>query len=79
MAQQDFKPQSYLTISNIGGIEIEISDSGEAVRFRMYDGTVSNWQEIKFDDNGETYFLAYSDRYYLNQFTKLWHEEQFLV
>ena len=28
MAQQDFKPQGYLTLSNSGGIEIEINDDG---------------------------------------------------
>ena len=49
MAQQDFKLQGYLTLSNSGGIEIEINDSGDAVRFRMYNGNVSHWQEIKFD------------------------------
>lgn len=75
MAQQYFKPQGYLTLSNINCIEIEINDSGDAVRFRMcngnashYYGNVSHWQEIKFDKDGEMYFYAYSNRYYLNQF-----------
>jgi hypothetical protein len=63
-----FRPQGYLTLSNSGDIEIEINDSGDAVRFRMYNGNVSHWQEIKFDKNGEMYFYAYSNRYYLNQF-----------
>lgn len=70
MAQQDFKPQGYLTLSNMGGIEIEINDCGDAVRFRMYNGNVSHWQEIKFDNDGEMYFYAYSSRYYLNQFMR---------
>ena len=30
MAQQDFKPQGYLTLSNSGGIEIEINEIGRA-------------------------------------------------
>ena len=71
MKDKKFKPQGYLALSNSGGIEIEISDTGEAVRFRMYNGNVSQWQEIKFDLNGEMYFHAYSNRYYLNQFAKL--------
>jgi hypothetical protein len=68
--EDEFKPQGYLTLSNMGGIEIEVNKTGEAVRFRMYNGNVSNWQEIKFDENGEMYFYAYSNRYYLNQFIK---------
>lgn len=70
MAQQDFNPQGYLTLSNSGGIEIEINDSGDAVRFRMYKGNVSEWREIRFDENGEMYFYAYSNKYYLSQFMK---------
>ncbi len=68
MAQQDFIPQGYLTLSNSGGIEIEVNNAGDAVRFRMYGGNVSEWQELKFDENGEVYFFVYSNRYYLNQF-----------
>lgn len=78
MAQQDFKPQGYLTLSNSGGIEIEINDSGDAVRYRTCNcngcevlyGNVSHWQEIKFDNDDEMYFFVYSTRYYLNQFMK---------
>lgn len=69
--KDEFKPCGYLTISNIGDIEIEINDAGDVVRFRMYNGNVSHWQEIKFDKNGEMYFYAYSNRYYLNQFIKV--------
>lgn len=65
-----FKPQGYLTLSNMGCIEIEVNNSGEAVRFRMYNGNVSDWQQIKFDGKGEMYFYAYSTRYYLNQFMR---------
>lgn len=77
MAQQDFKPQGYLTVSNIECIEIELNDAGDAIRFRTVSaycrnlyGNVSEWQELKFDDNGEMYFYAYSNRYYLNQFIR---------
>lgn len=66
--KDEFKPQGYLTLSNMGCIEIEINNAGDAVRFRMYNGNVSCWQEIKFDENGEMYFYAYSNKYYLNQF-----------
>ena len=68
MKDKKFEPQGYLTLSNYGGIEIEVNNTGDAVRFRMYDGNVSEWQELKFDENGEMYFFVYSDRYYLNQF-----------
>lgn len=66
----EFKPQGYLTLSNMGDIEIEVNETGEAVRFRMYNGNVSAWQELKFDKSGDVYFMAYSNRYYLNQFMK---------
>ena len=68
MKDKKFEPQGYLTLSNSGGIEIEVNNAGDAVRFRMYNGNVSEWQELKFDENGEMYFFVYSDRYYLNQF-----------
>ena len=70
MAQQDFKPQGYLTLYNMGGIEIDINDSRDAVRFRVYNDNVSHWQETKFDNEGELYLYAYSSRYYLKQFMR---------
>ena len=75
MENQEFKPQSSLNLFNLSSIEIEVNNSGEAVRFKMYSGmfggNVSDWQQIKFDENGEMYFIAYSNRYYLKDFTNI--------
>ena len=34
--EKDFKPHGYLSISNLGGIEIEINDTNESVRYRYF-------------------------------------------
>lgn len=50
---EDFVPQGYKVTSNWGGNEIQISDSGDAARIRdSYTGSVSDWLEIEFDEEG---------------------------
>ena len=52
----DFKPHGYMATSNYGGTEVQISDSGDAARFRNnYGGEPSeptDWLDIEFDEDG---------------------------
>lgn len=54
----EFKAHGYKTDSNWGGTEVQISDSGDSVRFRDNHGTPgkpTDWFEIQFDENGVAY------------------------
>lgn len=52
LKENDFTPHGYMTTSNLGGKEIEISNSNDAVRFRTEDGSISDWFEIEYDEEG---------------------------
>ena len=52
LCENDFTPHGYMTTSNLGGKEIEISNSNDAVRFRTEDGSISDWFEIEYDEEG---------------------------
>ena len=52
LSENDFAPHGYMTTSNLGGKEIEISNSNDAVRFRTEDGSISDWFEIEYDEEG---------------------------
>lgn len=55
----DFTSHGYFTTSNYGGYEVEISNSGDAARFRQNfgdgPGEVTDWCEIQYDENGNAY------------------------
>ena len=53
LKESDFISHGYKTTSNLGGKEIEISRNNDAVRFRTEDGSVSNWFEIEYNEQGE--------------------------
>ena len=66
-----FKPMAYKTISNSFGIEIEVSNCGSMVRYRIGEnGAVSDWKEIHFTKSGRPYFNRNKTRYYLDEFMK---------
>jgi hypothetical protein len=54
---EEFIPQGTYTVSNSGGYEIMLSDSGDAAKVRDAFGSnnprVSDWLEIEYDENGE--------------------------
>ena len=54
---EEFIPQGTYTVSNTGGYEIMLSDSGDAAKVRDAFGSnnprVSDWLEIEYDENGE--------------------------
>ena len=63
---------AYKTICNFFGIEIEVSNCGSTVRYRIGEnGAVSKWKEIHFTKNGKPYFNCNKTRYYLNEFMKI--------
>lgn len=69
---ETFKPMAYKTISNWLSIEIEISNCGSMVRYRIGENSqVSDWKEIHFTKAGKPYFNARHTRYYLNEFMKI--------
>lgn len=71
---KDFKPCGSLTISNCGGIEVEINNCGDIIRYRWSYGNpkekVSRWQEIKYSAKGRAYFVSKRRRYYLDEFMR---------
>jgi hypothetical protein len=67
---KNFKPQACMTLSNLGGISIEINNTGEAVRYQWYDKKPSRWCEIKYNIKGEPFFRIRNTRYYLNKFMR---------
>lgn len=65
-----FRIDGYLTLSNSGGIQIMLSETGEAIRYCYY-GKVSNkWQQIKTNSKGEQYVIIKGRKYNLNQFMR---------
>lgn len=54
----DFKAHGYRGTSNWGGLEMQISDSGDAARLRnSVTNQVSDWLEIQFDEDGVAYVV----------------------
>ena len=56
LKENDFEPHGYKTTSNLGGNEIQISNSGDAARIRdSHTGNITDWLEIEFDEEGVAY------------------------
>lgn len=70
MAGDEFKPNGYRCVSNIGGHEIQVNDSGDAARFRLYGGEPTDWMEIEFDENGVAYVDTPSGREMLSNYMR---------
>lgn len=66
----EFKCHGVLTLSNHGGLQLEISDDGEAARLKHYDDHHSRWQEIKHNTKG-AYVTYYGQVYYLDEFMRI--------
>lgn len=66
-----FKPMAYKTLTNSFGMEIEVSNCGSMVRYRVGEkGAVSEWKEIHFTKSSRPYFNCNKTRYYLDEFMK---------
>ena len=63
-----FKPSAALTICNCGGIEIEIIETGEAVKYRYFGKIGKRACKIQYTTAGRAYFRACKRRFYLDEF-----------
>ena len=70
MAGDEFKPNGYRGVSNAGGNEIQVNDSGDAARFRLYGGEPTDWMAIEFDENGVAYVDTPSGREMLSDYMR---------
>lgn len=70
MVGDEFKPNGYRGISNAGGNEIQVNDSGDAARVRLYGGEPTDWMEIEFDENGVAYVDTPSGRELLSDYMR---------
>lgn len=76
-AKDTFKPMGYKSICNLFGIEIEVSNCGSMVRYRIGEnGAVSDWKEIHYIEGGRPFFEVNKKahgraRYYIDEFTKI--------
>ena len=66
----EFKPKESKALSNLGGIEIMVNESGDAVTYSYYGKPTGRWQEIKFNQEGRAYFTVGNSRQYLDEFIK---------
>ena len=71
--EKDFKPHGYLTLTNYGGIEIEINDTNESVRYRYFGNVGRKPCKISYTNKGRAYFRAYGRRYYLDEFMRVYY------
>ena len=69
--EKDFKPHGFLSISNLGGIEIEINRTNESVRYRYFGNGGRNPCKISYTNKGRAYFRVYGRRYYLDEFMRV--------
>lgn len=71
-----FKPMAYKSICNFFGMEIEVSNCGSMVRYRIGEnGAVSRWKKIHYTKGGRPFFEVSKKahgctRYYLDEFMK---------
>lgn len=70
MPTNNFITHGTLTLSNHGGMEIQLSDDGEAARLQYY-GKPSRWQQVKYNRSGDPYVTHFGRKYSLNQFMKI--------
>ena len=67
----EYKAEGYLTLSNYGGITVQISADGDGAKYQWCNEKPSRWQKIKYTLNGRAFFIAYKTKYYLDEFMKV--------
>jgi len=70
---EDFRVDGYMTLSNSGGIEIELDNRGDGLRYRFNNnGNYTEPEEtfIGFDDEGEAMFVDGDTVYHLSDFMR---------
>ena len=72
---KSFEPSAVLVICNWGGIEIEINETGEAVKYRYFGKNFSKIGrracQIQYTTAGRAFFRIRNQRYYLDEFTRI--------
>jgi hypothetical protein len=69
--KDEFKPQGGYPLSYNGGIQIEVNDEGDAVRYQWYDFKPSmRWIKIQYNMKGDPFFVARGQRWYLYNFLR---------
>ena len=68
---KSFKPSAALAISNWGGIEIEIDETGEAVKYRYFGKIGRRACQIQYTTTGREFFRIRNQRFYLDEFTRI--------
>ena len=75
MLKDTFITHGVLTLSNWGGLEIQISECGEGARVRdNYGGEKRNktrWQQIKYDRQGEPFIIHHRRKYHISEFMRV--------
>ena len=71
MKTNDFKAMGFLTLSNLGGIEIEINDTCEFVRYKYFGKIGQRPCQIHYTNAGRAYFRAIKRRFYLDEFMRI--------
>ena len=66
-----FSPNAALAICNWGGIEIEINETGEAVKYRYFGKIGRRACQIQYTTTGQAFFRAKNRRYYLDEFMRI--------
>ena len=66
-----FKPSAALAICNYGGIEIEINETGDAVKYRYFGKIGQRACMIQYTTAGRAFFRIRNQRYYLDEFMKI--------
>lgn len=59
---------AYLTLSNLGGIEIILNNSNDGILYIAYGKLCKRWQKIKYTMSGRAYITVYGRRLYLDNF-----------
>ena len=68
---ETFTPSAALALCNLGGIEIEINETGEAVKYRYFDKIGRRACKIQYTTTGRAFFRIRNKRYYLDEFTRI--------
>jgi len=69
--EDNFEPTAFLTLTNSGGIELMLNETGETAFYRFTSGdTTVEEAEIQHDQEGDPYFLIGERAHYLSEFLK---------
>ena len=68
---KSFEPHAALTLCNLGGIEIEINETCEVVKYRYFGKIGQRACMIQYTTAGRAFFRIRNQRYYLDEFMKI--------